>query len=506
MAMNERASLLSVMLTAVAITVNHLYTLGPGALLLGAALLVVPAALLARFRRTGSKPALVGYVVVNAWIIIGFGAINGLWGRTLPVFVGTMLSSMSTAYPAPVFGAFWFEISGIVMFLGSLFVLVYGIRLVPTPRYRTALATMAAVAFASIVVAFVSTAKDVWVPPTNGVVRIGVIVPTAGPYALLGNSFVKAVEMARDDLTDAKYRYELVVRDPGPDPATARDVITQVVNVDKVDAIVGGISLIGQVTKPLATAARIPHLCVCTVTWIGDGVYNFTNIPTPEAEGKAWVHEAQRRGIRTIAIIAQDYPSINNHVAALKAESARATLVIASENRFEGSQTDFGSLIARAAASAPDVLYVEALNPALDLLGEQLAAAGIRNISSVVAPSLSQRPELFEGVWYTDSHLADIGFKERFEEKYPATQFATHMMPYAYDSVNMIVRAFEQQQNPSVYLRDLVRYDGTAGTLSKEAGSGIFKSAPAVWIIEDGKPRLFGTPRLTEVHRAEHRQ
>ena len=41
-----RASLVSVLLTAAAITVNHTYTLGAGALLLGGVLSVVPAILL----------------------------------------------------------------------------------------------------------------------------------------------------------------------------------------------------------------------------------------------------------------------------------------------------------------------------------------------------------------------------------------------------------------------------------------------------------------------------
>jgi len=48
--------------------------------------------------------------------------------------------------------------------------------------------------------------------------------------------------------------------------------------------------------KPYATWARIAHLCVCSVSSIGDGVYNFTNIPLPEDEAARWVEEAQRRG------------------------------------------------------------------------------------------------------------------------------------------------------------------------------------------------------------------
>ena len=151
---------------------------------------------------------------------------------------------------------------------------------------------------------------------------------------------------------------------------------------------------------------------------------------------------------RRVALITQDYPSINNHVKALKIEAARADLSIADEQRFDASVTDFRSIIARAERAQPDVYYVEALEPGLDLLGQQLSEANVHNVSAVVAPSLSNRPELFEGAWYTDSNLRDLAFKRRFEEKYPETTFATHMMPYAYDSVNMIARAFESAQNP----------------------------------------------------------
>jgi ABC-type branched-subunit amino acid transport system substrate-binding protein len=307
---------------------------------------------------------------------------------------------------------------------------------------------------------------------------------------MLGTSFVKAVEMAKDDLKSTKYRYELVIRDSGPDPAKARDVIRRVVAEDKVDALVGGISLIGQVTKSYATEARIPHLCVCTVSSIADGAYNFTNIPSPEAEGTLWAQEARRRGIERIALMTQDYPSINNHVNALKVEAARVGLVVADERRFDGSATDFRSIIARAEQSRPDVYYVEALQPGLDLLGQQLSDANIHNVSAVVAPSLSDRPELFEGAWYTDSNLRDPAFKRRFEEKYPDVRFATHMMPYAYDSVNMIVQAFERGVNPAVYLRNIRSYDGTAGLLTKARGSGQFASLPAVWTIASGQPVL----------------
>ncbi len=502
-------SLVSVMLTAAVITVNHWYALGAGAFLLGTVLMAVPAALWWWFQQTQSRVALVGYLLMNLWIIGGFGLIKGLWEGGLRLFLGTFLASVSTAFPKPVIGTAGFELSGLLTFIGSVFVLYYGYKFLQTthasnapvgavPKSAWVIATSAFVVVTGLATAWAATDRDRWVPPSNGVVKIGIIVPITGPYAILGNSFVKAAQMALDDTHNATYQYQLVIRDSGPDPAKAPAVIRRIITEDRVNAIVGGVSLIGQVTKPFATQARIPHLCVCTVSAIADGAYNFTNIPSPEAEATLWVREAQRRGIRNIAIMSQDYPSINNHVRALKDEAPRVGLRVVHEQRFEDSVTDFRSQIAQAEATSPDVLYVEAFNPALDRLGQQLADARVYQISSVVAPSVSERPQLFEGVWYTDSNLREFAFKKRFEDKYPDTQFATHMMPYAYDSVQMIVQAFERAQNPAVYLRNLRSYDGTAGTLTKQPGNGHFESTPTVWVIRNGKPALANQARVNE--------
>src|SRR6266568_3436890 len=249
-----RRSLLSVIATAVLITVNHLYPLGTRALGLGAVLVLVPTALLWWFRTTRSRVA----------------------------FLGTLLASVSTSFPRPTLGPVPFELSGILTFIGSLFVLYYGYRLLranhddaagaesekPTARRPALLAASAPVALAVIAGAYAFTNQDRWIAPANGVVKIGVIVPARGPYAILGNSFLKAVEMARSDLRGTKYRYELVLVDIGLDLAQARTAIRRAITDEKVDAIVGGISRFGQVTKPLATAARIPHTCVCIVTSI----------------------------------------------------------------------------------------------------------------------------------------------------------------------------------------------------------------------------------------------
>src|SRR2546426_8496102 len=78
----------------------------------------------------------------------------------------------------------------------------------------------------------------------------------------------------------------------------------------------------GQIVKPYATAAKIPLFCICSVSGVGDELYTFTTMPLAEDEATQWVAEAKRRGIKRIARLTQDYPSIDNHVRALKAETA----------------------------------------------------------------------------------------------------------------------------------------------------------------------------------------
>jgi ABC-type branched-subunit amino acid transport system substrate-binding protein len=325
----------------------------------------------------------------------------------------------------------------------------------------------------------------------NGEIKIGVIVPKIGTSELLGASFLKAVRLAQEDLKNTKNTYELIIEDSGTTPEQAESAIRKLINIDHVQALLGGISATGKIVKPYASAAKILHLCVCSVKTIGDGEYNFTNIPIPEDEARRWVTEARSRGIKTVAIISLDYPSINGHVKALRKEALGAGISIVYDEQFEESTTDFRAMIAEAnKGGQPDVYFVSGYPPALDILREQLKELGARKVASIVAPSISDRPELFEGDWYTDSDLAQDEFRTRFEQKYPNTRFATHMMPYAYDSFNILVQAFESGKDPVEYVRGVTSHKGEAGEITREPGSGNFRSRPAVWVINNGRPEL----------------
>src|SRR5213593_4911461 len=206
-------------------------------------------------------------------------------------------------------------------------------------------------------------------------IKIGAVVATRGPAALLGQSVLKAIQLAREDLKSTRHQYELAIEEI-PSPDKAEPAIKKLIKMDKVDALIVGLSMSGQIAKTYATAAKIPLFCICSVSGVGDELYTFTTMPLAEDEASRWVAEARRRGIERIARLTQDYPSIDNHVRALKEEGAKAGIEFVYEDRFAGTGTDFRSSIAAARKASPDVYFVEGFNPALDMLGQQLRDAG----------------------------------------------------------------------------------------------------------------------------------
>jgi ABC-type branched-subunit amino acid transport system substrate-binding protein len=258
----------------------------------------------------------------------------------------------------------------------------------------------------------------------------------------------------------------------------------------ELSAVLGAVSESGQYTAPHARDRRIPHICICSVRTIGDGQYNFTNIPLPEDEATRWVAEAKRRGVASIAVLAQEETSIRNHADAVAREASRNGIKVLFDGRFDGATADFTPLAKQARAANADLVFAEAFPPIIDQLVSELRRQGVAEIASVVTPSAATDPSLFEGVWYTDTDLADPHFQARFEARFPGVRFTAHMTPYAYDSFKLLVQALVNGGDAGTYLQGLTRYEGAAGEVTREPGSGNFRSKPAVWVIKNGHPRI----------------
>jgi branched-chain amino acid transport system substrate-binding protein len=326
-------------------------------------------------------------------------------------------------------------------------------------------------------------------PTTKEPIKIGVIAPLTGGGAGFGKSLVAAIEMAKEQLSKTRYKYEIVVEDDKSNPTEAANAAQKLINVDKVKALITTTSGTGNAVAPLAELAKIPHICVCSDDAVSKGRrYSFNNLVFPEDEAKVLVSELKKRNLSKIAIISMQHPGINKIVDEIIKEANNVGIKIVFEERFVKGTTDFKTIFLKAKLKNPDIYVIQSFPPELDLIGQAYRELGIKEpLTTNAAFAISAKPELFEGFWYVDASLKDEKFKKEFVEKYPDIRFNTRSAPYGYDSFNILVAAFENnRENHMEYLDNLTEYYGKVGKLVKIGNR--FKSEAQVWVIKNGTP------------------
>lgn len=320
-------------------------------------------------------------------------------------------------------------------------------------------------------------------------IKIGVVAPVTGNYAAYGATLAKGVQMASADLSQkqTKYKYEVIVEDDASDAKNAVNAASKLVNVNGVKAIITTTSGSGNAVKSIAEKASVIHVCDCTDVSIGNAAYNFTNLMLPKDEAKAWINEAERRGIKTVAVLAQVHPGAVALVNALLPQVASSSVKVVFNESFNGTDRDFLSLVTKAKQSKADIYIVIAFPPALDILSKQLMDAGVKNISTTGLFTTSPNPALYNGLWFTDSTLTDLAFRDRFVAAYPDTRFNARTAPYGYDIFNMLVQSFEKGGDANVNMKAITEYDGKVGKVTKDLNSSNFRSSASIWTMKDGQ-------------------
>lgn len=319
------------------------------------------------------------------------------------------------------------------------------------------------------------------------VIKIGVVAPLTGGAAGYGLPLVKGVELARQDIKNSNNTYEIVFEDDGTNPANAASAAQKLINVEKVKAIITTTSGTGNAVKPIATAAGIPHICICTDVRIVDNKTNFTYLVIPELEARAWADEVILSKPKKIAIIWQNHPGFAVIVEPLKKYLADAGVTVVFEEKYDPALKDFKTVIAKMSATKPDSYFIGGFPPSVDVLGKELKTVGIKNYGGIGTYAISPDPSTFEGAWFTDIALADPAFKVRFESAFPDVRFNARTAPEGYDALSILVNAFENSTEPAQYIGAMTGYDGKVGKATKAVDSGVFNAPVGIWKIQNGQ-------------------
>ena len=324
------------------------------------------------------------------------------------------------------------------------------------------------------------------------VIKIGVVAPVTGAYAAYGATLAKGVEMAAADMSknNTKYTYQVVVEDDESLSAKSATAASKLINVDKVKAIISTTGGTGNAIKSIAEKAGVIHVSNSKDPSIANVPYNYTNLMLPEDDAKVWVSEALKRGNKTVAILVQVHPGAAAAIKALLPEAEAQGLKVVYNESFAGDNRDFKTILAKAKQSKADIYLVEAYPPSLDIVTKELLDSGVKNISTMDLFTSSKNPNLFNGLWYTDSTLTDPSFRDRFTKLYPDYNFTVITVPYGYDIFNMLVQSFEKGGDANVNMKAITEYDGKAGKVTKTTDSQSFRTTASIWVMKDGVPEM----------------
>ena len=329
--------------------------------------------------------------------------------------------------------------------------------------------------------------------PSKAVVKIGITAPLTGPVAFLGEGMVNALELAKEDLGETKYEYKFILEDDAMEPKKVSTSTQKLINLDNVDAIVSASSGSGNVVTPMAQEAKVIHFGIGSDANIAEGEYNHIHWTPPSEETKAWVAEAQKRGIKKIAEL-----YVNQQGAVAIIEQLKADLTPEMEVVFEEATNfgdlDFKAVLMRAEKSEPDVLLVHYFSPEAEAVMKQIKELGIEiPISSIESPELCDHPEVFEGAWYANAADPTADFSGRYEAR--AGKNPPLASANTYDIIRFLVKGFEEAgadpavkpSNEAVLAKlNGMELDGAMG--HAKIDGGIVSTKAVIRTIKDGKP------------------
>ena len=207
---------------------------------------------------------------------------------------------------------------------------------------------------------------------SKGPVKIGIELPTSGPLASAGTVYglvAKALGTSKIPGTDTidGRKVQIIVRDnqgTGPGSAAAT---RQLIDQDKVDAIIGPLYTDEALAAlPLVKKAGIIEFALTGCPDCGDGTKYPTTFSVESdrpTQMPSTIARMQKAGVKKVAILESDDPTGTAYTDAFKSAAGKAGLTIATTVTFSGGALDLGSQAAKLKSSGADAVYLATAVP-----------------------------------------------------------------------------------------------------------------------------------------------
>lgn len=324
----------------------------------------------------------------------------------------------------------------------------------------------------------VSSPRDV--AQSQQSIRIGALLPLTGEAASYGEDCRRGIELA---LLDAKQKYQqpidIVFEDTKADPKVAISAFNKLANVDRVQAVIGGMfSSTTLAVAPLAQQAGIilltPTAADEKIPATGDHIYSI--YPSASSEGRFMANSLEPQATERVAVLYQNQTAtkaIANAFAA--AIQHRGGSVVLNES-IPDEKSTYRSIMEKVAATKPTSIYLSAYRDPVALLiviGKEMGLDVVYATQSTLydEKALSDYPNKLDGVLISGPYFGGENNSEaiaRFSDDYMQrfSRPPSVWSAYGYDAADILISALvkssKDASKPQDYLAGQV-FNGLTG-------------------------------------------
>ena len=348
---------------------------------------------------------------------------------------------------------------------------------------------------------------------SDGPITIGFVGPLTGNAVTYGEPISNAIRLAVDEINANGggvngRMIEVIYEDGKCAGKDAANAAQKLVNVDQVDAIIGGICsseslAMVPITTPVNVLVLSPSSSSADLTEQG-GEYFFRNNPS-DADGGAFLADVVLEQHSRVAVISEstEYAQALRQVFVTQFESNGGE-VVADESFTEGT-SDFRSILTKVKAANPEAIF---LNPQTEITGaalaKQIAELGVEGTlygSNLFSGSktLEVAGDAVEGIVMFDSpglaradgNSVVADFISNYEARYGDLTLEFYLGA-GYDAVYLLADAFRAAgtEDPVAlrdYFRNINSFSGVVGTYSFDGNGDMYGINPVLKQVRNGE-------------------
>src|SRR5258706_10636161 len=196
-------------------------------------------------------------------------------------------------------------------------------------------------------------------------IKIGLIGPYSGPEGFIGPASLKGAQVAADYLNAnggiLGRQVELIAADTAGDAVDAVPALRKLINVDRVDVIVGPTSIEAQAVLPILQQSKIPDIIFGGTTQLDKLVskYIWRAYPSDSELGTAMARYAVDKGYTRAAILFSSNESAQSLVAPIHDAFQRHGGTIVANISVVPGQSSYRSEIEQLYAAHPQVVFTQ---------------------------------------------------------------------------------------------------------------------------------------------------